>query len=90
LHLWNTPASRPLVPIPGELDAESAGEIPGPQKLGTGGTLNLVGNGHRDRGHPPRKKRKDGAPSLWEFMGGPPAEIRTTEYAQSPHCPIPL
>jgi len=41
LHLWNTPASRPLVPIPGELDAESAGEIPGPQKLGTGGTRRL-------------------------------------------------
>ena len=27
--------------------------IPGPQKLGTGGTLSAVENDHRDRGHPP-------------------------------------
>ena len=27
--------------------------LPGPQKRGTGGTLSVVWNGHRDRGHPP-------------------------------------
>jgi hypothetical protein len=27
--------------------------IPGPQRRGTGGTLGVVLNDHRDRGHPP-------------------------------------
>ena len=27
--------------------------LPGPQKRGTGGTLNVIGNRHWDRGHPP-------------------------------------
>jgi len=27
--------------------------LPGPQKRGTGGTLNSAGKSHRDRGHPP-------------------------------------
>ena len=54
--------------------------IPGPQKRGTGGTLNMVWKGHRDQGHPPqgrlftpRNKTRPWGPWLWgtqPFSGG--------------------
>jgi len=55
IYSEDTPTVKPPV-------VKSESYLPGPQKRGTAGTLKVVGNGQRDRGHPP--PGASGRPSL--------------------------